>query len=474
MRGHTAGTALLAVLSVLLPPGCAQRGGSTDVPSFAGRGIQRFAVSLQGEDVGYMEVRIEELPGDSLRVVQETSWDLVLMGSRRHVAMTLEALTGADLDMASMDLWMTDGTSEILTSSLRDGDTLRTVITTAGRDIEMESGFEGDYLPVLADLAAATMDWEPGQERVFPTFDPATGMVFDATVTCDGTEPAVLLGDTVIATRLTISQVGLSNTVWVWEGQIVREEEAGLGMVMTRVPPGQTGDVSGTRDLYEVFAVSSTPVLDPRRLGSRTFEMHGDIDWSAFVLDYPPVQVYDDGLVTVTTGVPGESVPFPPPDTGEFSRYLEAEPMLQSGDPLIMALADSLTEGSRNAWDAAVRIATWVDQAVVNVPTVSLPSAVDVLENLRGDCNEHTVLFVALARAAGIPARVCAGVVYLDGVFGYHSWPMVWVGEWVPMDPTLGQSVADPTHIILAEGSLESQYVINSVMGRLSITEVTR
>jgi hypothetical protein len=50
---------------------------------------------------------------------------------------------------------------------------------------------------------------------------------------------------------------------------------------------------------------------------------------------------------------------------------------------------------------------------------------------------------------------------------------MVWVGEWVPMDPTLGQSVADPTHIILAEGSLESQYVINSVMGRLSITEIT-
>jgi hypothetical protein len=40
------------------------------------------------------------------------------------------------------------------------------------------------------------------------------------------------------------------------------------------------------------------------------------------------------------------------------------------------------------------------------------------------------------------------------------------------MDPTFGQHVADATHIILAEGSLESQYVITSVMGRLSVSEV--
>jgi hypothetical protein len=461
-----------AFAAIIILAGCSQRGGDSRTASYAGRDIQRFAVSLQGEDVGYMEIRIEELPGDSLLVTQETSWDLILMGNRRHVAMTLEARTDSNLDMASMDLWMTDGSSEILTSSVRIGNELHTVITSAGRDIEMSTDFEGDYLPVLADLAAAWMDWETGQERVFPTFDPATGMVFDATVICIGHEQAVLLGDTVEAVRLSISQVGLSNTVWIWDGQIIREEEVGLGMIMSRVPQDQTGEITGTRDLYEVFAISSTPVDDPRRLGSRTFEMHGDIDWSVFVLDYLPVQVHVDGRITVSTRIPVDVVSFPIRDTGGFEQYLAAEPMLQSEDSLLILLADSLTAGSRTAWDAAVRLGTFVDLAVANSPTVSLPSAVDVLENLRGDCNEHTVLFVALARAAGIPSRVCAGVVYLNGVFGYHAWPMVWVGEWVPMDPTLSQSVADPTHIILAVGSLESQYVINSVMGRLSITEV--
>ena len=113
-----------------------------------------------------------------------------------------------------------------------------------------------------------------------------------------------------------------------------------------------------------------------------------------------------------------------------------------------------------------------MDINIVNNPTVSLPSAVEVLENLRGDCNEHTILFVAIARAAGIPSRPCAGVVYLDGTFGYHAWPLVWVGEWVEMDPTFGQDVADATHIILAAGDIEAQYVINSVIGRLSIREL--
>ncbi len=96
------------------------------------------------------------------------------------------------------------------------------------------------------------------------------------------------------------------------------------------------------------------------------------------------------------------------------------------------------------------------------------------MENLRGDCNEHTILTVALARAAGLPARICAGIVYLNGSFGYHAWPMIWAGEWVAMDPTFSQYIADGTHIILATGDLESQYVVNSAIGRLSIIELEK
>ena len=62
-------------------------------------------------------------------------------------------------------------------------------------------------------------------------------------------------------------------------------------------------------------------------------------------------------------------------------------------------------------------------------PTVSLPSALEVLKTRVGDCNEHTALYVAMARALGIPARIAVGLVYLRGAFYYHAWAEVWLEE---------------------------------------------
>lgn len=463
--------AALAAASSLALTACGQPGPSGG--SAADSSVQRFAVTLQGEDIGYMQIEVSREGPDTTRVTEETVWDLVLMGTSRHVVMDLDATADTTLDLRRLDFHLTDGTSEISSSTVRDGQNLVTTIHSAGRDIATSSAVEGGFLPAVADLACARLSWEDGQVRRFPSFDPATGTVSEAVVTSLGEEPSDLLGDTVQATHLRLALMGTTTDIWVWNGQIVRELDGGLSMEMTRVPPGQGGDVTSTRDLYQVFAVSSTPVSDPRRPGTRRFELGGDIDWSAFQLDYPPVQSAEGNVVTVTTGVPSDIQPFPPvvPDSS-FQRWLALEPMVQSDDPLIVKAADSVTAGSADSWDAACAICRFVDVAVENTPTVSLPSSVEVLQSRRGDCNEHTVLFVALARAVGLPARMCAGIVYLDGAFGYHAWPLVWVGQWVPMDPTFGQLVADPTHVILAEGDLESQYVITSVMGRLRVTEL--
>lgn len=456
-----------SLAAILLSSSC-----GTPLPSGGGTGVQRFAVSLQGEEIGYFQIDLEETAGDSLLLREETVWDLCLMGSTRHVVMTLEARTDSTLNLSSLDFSLSDGSAYLESHTERGDGVLLTTVTSAGRETEMTASFEGDYIPAVTDLAAAGMAWREGDSSSFPSFDPATGSVSEARITCVATEDVVLLGDTVHASVLEISYMGTVTKVWVHDGQIVRELDEGLGMELTRVPPGQGGDVSSTRDLYEVFAVTSTPVSDPRRTGTRTFALEGDIDWSRFVLDYPPVQVADGATVTVTTTVPDPVAGFPAAVPAGFEQWLCAEPMIQTGDSSLVRVADSLTAGARDSWQAAMAICSFVDVYVENSPTVSLPSSVEVLQSRRGDCNEHTVLFVALARAAGLPARTCAGIVYLDGSFGYHAWPLVWVGSWVPMDPTFGQPVADATHIILAEGSLESQYVITAVMGRLSVSEI--
>ena len=108
-----------------------------------------------------------------------------------------------------------------------------------------------------------------------------------------------------------------------------------------------------------------------------------------------------------------------------------------------------------------------------------MPSALEVLRTKVGDCNEHTALYVAMARALGIPARIAVGLVYVRGITGafyYHAWPEVYLDEgggrglWLPVDPTLNQFPADATHIRLARGGLDKQAAILPLIGHLKLT----
>ena len=100
---------------------------------------------------------------------------------------------------------------------------------------------------------------------------------------------------------------------------------------------------------------------------------------------------------------------------------------------------------------------------------VSIPSAVEVLRQKAGDCNEHAVLFTALARSLGIPANIQAGIIYQEGHFFYHAWAQVYLGAWVAVDPLLNQIPADATHIRLVTGDLDQQVDIVKIIGRLKV-----
>ena len=76
---------------------------------------------------------------------------------------------------------------------------------------------------------------------------------------------------------------------------------------------------------------------------------------------------------------------------------------------------------TRDPLRTARLLTEWVYEQLDKEITLSVPSAVEVLETRRGDCNEHTILFVALARAIGLPARPAAGLVYVEGRFYYHA-----------------------------------------------------
>jgi transglutaminase-like putative cysteine protease len=125
-----------------------------------------------------------------------------------------------------------------------------------------------------------------------------------------------------------------------------------------------------------------------------------------------------------------------------------------------------------DAYKAVLRLKHWVYTEIKKEPTISIPNALDVLQTRRGDCNEHTVLFNALARAAGVPAKTVVGLVHLHGAFYYHAWSEVWLGDWVTLDSVLDQFPADVTHIKFVEGEIDRQVDILQLIGNLKIDVV--
>jgi len=148
---------------------------------------------------------------------------------------------------------------------------------------------------------------------------------------------------------------------------------------------------------------------------------------------------------------------------------LVATPFLQSDHPRIRSLAQDILAGEDDALRATRRLADWVYREIRKTPRATVPNALQVLEMREGDCNEHAMLLAALARAAGVPTRVVAGLVYLDGAFLYHAWCEVWLGRWVSVDPTFGQMPADATHLKLLVGGPEQYMGLANVVGRLQL-----
>ena len=76
-----------------------------------------------------------------------------------------------------------------------------------------------------------------------------------------------------------------------------------------------------------------------------------------------------------------------------------------------------------------------------------------MLERRIGDCTEHALLFIALCRSIGIPARELSGLTYTGDAerrFAWHAWAEVDIdGHWVAVDPILAQTRADATHVVL-------------------------
>ena len=165
---------------------------------------------------------------------------------------------------------------------------------------------------------------------------------------------------------------------------------------------------------------------------------------------------------------------------GDVRLHLQKAAYLNTEDEGLRKTALKLKGNETDSYKIALSIRDWVHQNMTPDASIGVPrSASDVFGRRRGVCRDYATLYAALARIAGVPTRLCAGIVYadLDGhaAFYYHAWAESYVGKWVAIDPTLydpalGIDYVDATHIKFAQGDVTEMYDAVSVVGKLKVS----
>ncbi len=350
------------------------------------------------------------------------------------------------------------------------------------------------YSPMTA---MALKRLRPGQTLSLKTLDPTTLGTATATLRALRTETLELAGVSHEALVVATEYLGMRTLSWIalTDGGTLRQETP-FGWTMEAATVDEAFAAlraagSATTDMLTRLAVPVRGhIADPR--GSRALRLRlvGVPFEPAALASHRQHVERVEGNETVLR-VEAERLPTPslrqaglpaPSEAADDIRRPDAEleadaiaPFLapsqgvESDHPDMMAQARKITEGHADPLARARAIFDWVHRNLEKEMTVSMPSALDVLRTRKGDCNEHTYLFVALARAAGLPARILVGLAYHEGAFYYHAWPSVHVGRWLEMDPTWGQEAVDATHIAVVEGDLSQQVEIVRMVGRLTI-----
>jgi hypothetical protein len=422
------------------------------------------------------------------------------VGGRTHraTARTQVNLTrGFRLRDFTFDL--TAGAGPVKATGRVEGDTVVTLVVRAGpaRPDTQRIRLEGPVLlPTLIPLAVG-LGGSPavGQKLTLPVLEPAAMSARPLALTIDAETLFVVhdsatfdsgarrwrgvLPDTIRAWHVVPSGSTTFQPAWVdQQGRVVESTQFG-GLMLRRMPyelafenwrreSRHGARVTSDRDILETTAIGANKRVtrNVRRLRVRL----RNVDLTGYDLDGGRQQLRGDTLTIARESLERLSrYQLSTRDRRRFPRETSPEALVESREPELAFQAARVVGSDRTALVVAERLNTWVHRSLTKRITFGIPSALQVLRARSGDCNEHTQLYVAMARAVGLPARVATGLAYVDRKFYYHAWPEVFVGEWIAVDPTLGQFPADAAHLRFALGGLGRQLDLLRLIGSLEI-----
>ncbi|MCU0276882.1 MAG: transglutaminase [Acidobacteria bacterium] len=152
------------------------------------------------------------------------------------------------------------------------------------------------------------------------------------------------------------------------------------------------------------------------------------------------------------------------------SRYLADDDKYRLKDPVIQAAVREAVARPDHPYWIARDIYDYLHRKLFYKRIGGWDVAPTVLERGSGSCSEYTFVYIAMLRAAGLPARYVGSVVVRgeDASFDfvYHRWVEVYLPNygWVPVSPDAGDQES-PRDQAVHFGHLENRYLITTEGG---------
>lgn len=418
-----------------------------------------WAASTQ---VGLLSVSTDTL-ADGLRITSRIDVDVPLPLVPRRLLGTTEALYDRRLRLLNFTTTTSGEAGQVTVTATRVGDSAMSVVIsgrglTAADTIELAVP-EGAILADGVALALASRGvLEPGGAAEVTVLDPvelsvtrrevrigaeSTFVMPDSAAIDSVTGNWVPMGrDTVRALLVSWSEHGLPVRAWVDRRGGVLEQDTPLGLTQRRTPFEIVNSGYARRRPRNVQAAPlevPAPVTEshpPERLSLGAVDLRG----AAPALTTAWQRVVQGTLEPISGQGIGRLPAGPIPDSVR-SAYLAP-----ASSPFIASEARRIAGPELgNPAHAVERLARWIGSAIVAGPP-EMAGADRALRRRRGDSSDRAALLVEMARTLGIPARPVAGLLTSGGRPRYRAWAEVWLGSWVPVDPTLSQLPADAGH----------------------------
>jgi hypothetical protein len=362
--------------------------------------------------------------------IQETVFMRInTMGLVQDIHLRTIGKLNTDFSLSTLDFEINSGRFRF---AVQSGDILSIKTQSAGdsRNFNIKLKKKPYLVAGIVDAIRAS-DLKPGDKFRFDIFDPTTMGQQPVEVSVIDQEDTLVMGVTKRATKLLLNFKGAKQFAWIGEGGELLKEKGLLGIRLekTTAKAARRGFAKGTSDdLTLAASVASNAVIeDATRLKKLQIEISG-IDTKNIYL-HGGRQTLNDNILTIDLETLSDLPATINRENLELLEkiFLAASPFIQSDHEKIQNLAQEIIGNDNDTILAkANKLMNWVHQNIKKRPVLSLPDALSTLENRVGDCNEHAVLLAALARASGIPARVEAGLVYLNGRFYYHAWNLLY------------------------------------------------